>query len=203
MKCRTATLFGGLTGSIVALLPMEASAHPGIHIFPHEGSFMSGVLHPILGADHLVAMVAIGLWAACLEGRAIISVPLAFVSMMIIGAVFGYTGVDLPAADQTIAVSLVVVGILICSLAKLPTILAASVVGAFATFHGYAHGSEIPSVAQPLLYGAGFIVATTGLLALGGAIGLASRRLVPPYVVRGAGAAIGVFGVVMIAGQFA
>jgi urease accessory protein len=203
MKPRMTTLLlGGLFSAGMVLLPAVASAHPG-HAFPNEGSFANGVLHPVLGADHLVAMVAVGLWAAYLGGRALVGVPLAFLGMMTVGAVLGYMGVGLPAADQAIAVSLVVVGILICLLARLPTCVAATIIGAFATFHGYAHGSEIPSLAQPLPYGAGFILATAALLALGSGIWLVSRRFIPAYVIRGAGAAVGIFGIVMFAGQFA
>lgn len=188
-------------GAGAALLPVAAAAHTGVHYFGGDESFVGGFLHPVLGPDHLVAMLAIGLWAAYLGGRALVGVPLAFVGMMIVGAILGATGSFLPAADQTIAVSLVVFGLMICMLAKLPVFVAVALGGLFATFHGYAHGTEIPDLAQPLLYGAGFIFATVLLLGIGVAIGLACRRSVPDLLVRGAGAAVVLFGIVTVIGQ--
>lgn len=194
-------ILGSLLGACAALLPVAASAHPGGHVFGHGESFVSGFLHPIFGTDHLVAMLAIGLWAAYLGGRAVVGVPLAFLGMMIAGSLFGQVGVALPAVDQTIAVSLVVVGLLICLLVKLPAGLAASIVGLFASFHGFAHGVEMPGVAKPMLHGAGFVTATAALLALGGAIGITSRGAVPTAVIRAVGAAVAAFGIVTITGQ--
>jgi urease accessory protein len=202
MKSKLAARVAASTlGAAATLPPVAAQAHTGVHMFEHGDSFLGGLVHPILGPDHLVAMVAIGLWAACLGGRAILGVPLAFVGMMIAGAVLGAAGVFLPAVDQTIAVSLVVFGLMICTLARLPVPMAAVLGGIFAVFHGHAHGAETPDLAQPLLYGAGFIASTLLLLGLGTAIGLVSRRSVPDFVVRSAGAAVALFGIVTVIGQ--
>ena len=184
----------------VALLPSVAAAHTGVHYFGHGDSFVGGFLHPILGADHLLAMVAIGLWAAYLGGSALLVVPLAFVGMMIAGAALGANGFHLPAVDQTIAVSLVVFGLMICTLARLPLGVAAAIVGLFAMFHGYAHGAEMPDLARPLFYGAGFVLATVLLLGLGVVIGRVCRQSIPDLVVRGVGAAVVMFGIVTVIG---
>src|SRR3972149_12032639 len=111
----------------VVLLPTAAAAHTGVHYFSHDESFVSWFLHPILGLDHLVAMMAVGFWAAYVGGRALIVVPLVFVGMMIVGAAFGANGFHLPVADQTIAASLVVFGLMICMLVKLPVGVAAAI----------------------------------------------------------------------------
>jgi urease accessory protein len=184
----------------IALLPNAAAAHTGVHYFGHGDSFVSGFLHPILGLDHLVAMVAIGFWAAYAGGSALVVVPVVFVGMMIVGAALGANGFHLPAADQTIAVSLVVFGLMICMLVKLPAGVAAVIVGLFATFHGYAHGTEIPDLARALPYGAGFVLATVLLLGLGIAIGSAGRRSIPNLAIRGVGAAVMIFGIVTVIG---
>lgn len=184
----------------LALAPNAAAAHTGVHHVAGGSSFVSGFLHPVLGADHLVTMIAIGVWAAYLGGRAVVAVPLAFVAMMIVGAGLAAQGVALPAVENTIAVSLVVFGLLICMLAKWPAGAAAALVGVFAVFHGYAHGAEIPEPAQPLLYGAGFVLASILLLGIGVTVGRVCSRAVPPLVVRGAGAAIALFGLVTVAG---
>lgn len=185
----------------LALLPSAAAAHTGVHHFGHDQSFVSGFLHPIFGPDHLVAMTAIGLWAAYVGGRALVVVPLAFVGMAIVGAVLGNSDVQLPAAEQTIAASLVVFGLMICTLVRLPAGVAAVIVGLFAMFHGYAHGTEIPDVARPLSYGAGFVLGTVALLGLGIATGRVSRRSVPAAAIRTAGAAVVAFGIVTVAGS--
>jgi urease accessory protein len=190
-----------LAGLAVALSPSKAAAHPGAHHLGSGESFFDGFLHPVLGADHLVAMLAIGLWAAYLGGRALVSVPLAFAGMMALGAMLGAGGVPLPGVEQTIAVSLVVFGLMICMLAKLPALLASALVGLFAIFHGYAHGAETPDLAQPLLYGAGFVMATVLLLGAGVAIGETCRRSAPDILVRGAGAAVAVLGIVTVIGH--
>ena len=192
-----------LLGAGLALLPAAALAHPGDHTLGHGDSFVSGFLHPIFGADHLVVMLAIGLWAAYLGGRAVVGVPLAFIGMMIAGSVLSQAGVALPAVEQTIAASIVVFGLLICLLARLPAGPAALLVGLFASFHGFAHGAEMPDVATPFLSGAGFVMATAMLLGLGGAIGFASRGNVPAPFIRAVGAAVMAFGVVTVWAQIA
>lgn len=183
------------------VLPTAAMAHTGVHYIGHGASFTSGFAHPIMGIDHLIGMLAVGVWAAYLGGRGMFLIPLAFVSMMIVGAGLGALGIVLPAVDPAIAASLVVFGLLICLLVKLPVATAVGVAGLFATFHGYAHGTEIPEMARPLLYSAGFIAATTVLLSLGMAIGSLSRRSLPELVVRGAGVAVAAFGLVTVLGH--
>src|SRR5690606_18716488 len=118
------------------------------------------------------------------------------------GALLKGAGVELAVADQAIAASIVVFGLMICMLAKIPIPVAAALVGAFAVFHGHAHGAEIPELARPLLHGAGFIAATVFLLFLGAAFGKICQRSVPNLIVRAAGAAVLAFGIMTVLGYW-
>lgn len=140
------------------LLPMAAQAHPG-----HPGGtagFFTGFGHPLGGLDHTLAMVAVGLWAAQLGGKAVWAVPLAFIAMMAGSAVVGTIGLPIPGIEQGIALSGLILGLLILVAIKLPTGLGMLIVGIFASFHGYVHGSEMPQSASVLSYGFGFVMAT-------------------------------------------
>lgn len=194
LECRASVVVG-----VLALLSDGAAAHSGIHHASGNGSFIAGFLHPILAADHLLAIFAIGFWGAYFSGRAVVAVPLVFVSMMVLGATLGARGVPLPAVENTIAVSIFVFGMLISMLARLQAGQAAAIVGLFAIFHGCAHGAEMPEFAQPLVYGAGFVLASITLLGMGVFIGRYCNRSVPPPIVRVAGAALALFGVVTVA----
>lgn len=131
------------------------------------GGLVSGLLHPVLGLDHLVAMVAVGLWGAVLRQPAIWLLPVAFPVVMALGALLGVIGIEIPGVEIGIAVSAIALGALVLFKLRLPIAAAAAIVSVFAVFHGHAHGTEIPSAINPLAYGVGFVTAT-GLLHLAG-----------------------------------
>ena len=158
-----------------------ALAHPG-----HEAS---GFLHPFTGADHLLAMVGVGLWAALLAGRrpaVAVAVPAAFLVMMTIGAAAGFAGMKLPLAEAAILASVFVIGGLVIGAVRLPLAWAAAVAGLFAVFHGYAHALEAPDVGVGR-YILGFLAATALLQGVGLGLGWAVRRRVGDLGVRALG----------------
>lgn len=178
-------------------VPQTAMAHTEHGI---AGGFASGFFHPILGWDHLVAMVAVGLWGAFLGVPAIWLLPIVFPLVMAFGAALGILGVPLPAVELGIAGSALVLGLLVLFAVRLPLWAAAIIVGAFAIFHGHAHGTELPQAANPFAYGVGFVVAT-GLLHLAGiAFGLLARFPGGVTAVRAGGGVISMVGVAYLAG---
>jgi urease accessory protein len=172
--------------------------------FAHEqagvaGGLASGLLHPLTGIDHLIAMVAVGIWGAQLGAPAIWVLPITFPLMMAFGGVLGVMRIPLPMPEAAIALSALVLGAAVAARLRVPFAIAAVVVGAFAIFHGHAHGSELPSAANPLAYGVGFVVAT-GLLHLCGiAIGTLSRWPAGEQLIRGLGVAIAALGCYFLA----
>ncbi len=148
----------------LALITTQASAHAGSAA--HAG-FGSGFLHPFLGIDHMIAMLAVGLWAARLGGAAIWVLPLVFPLVMALGAGLALAGVALPAVETGIALSGVVLGVIVAFALRAPVSVAASIVGGFAVFHGLAHGAEAPGGISLHGYVAGFLLGT-GLLHLAG-----------------------------------
>ena len=163
------------------------------------GGLVSGLLHPILGFDHLVAMVAVGLWGAQLGRPAIWLLPITFPMVMAIGALAGVGGMPLPLVEYGIALSAVVLGFMITFRIRTEFWIASIIVGAFALFHGHAHGTEVPSAVNPLAYGVGFVI-STGLLHLSGIlIGLLVRWPTGERVVRACGAAVASVGVLSLA----
>lgn len=186
-------LFAGL----LVALPGSALAHTG---HGHVGGLASGLLHPITGLDHVLAMVAVGLLAAHLGGRSLWALPLAFMGTMLIAGAVAVAGLPLPWVEFGILASVLVLGGLIASGRTLPGTLALGLAAVFALFHGYAHGHEMPATASGLIYAAGF-VSTTGLLhATGIALGLALGRFGSAAAVRSAGLAIAVTGVGLVVG---
>jgi urease accessory protein len=190
-----------LVPAVAALL---AIAHPA---FAHEqagvpGGLASGFLHPLSGLDHLIAMVAVGIWGAQLGAPAIWVLPITFPLVMAFGGVLGVLGVPLPFPEMMIALSAVALGLAVALHLRLPFAAAAVVVGIFAIFHGHAHGAELPNAANPLAYGVGFVVAT-GLLHLAG-IGIGTLLRWPAGVglVRGLGAAIAALGIFFLVRSF-
>jgi len=156
--------------------------------------FQAGFLHPITGTDHLVAMVAVGLWGAQLGNPAIWVLPIIFPLVMALGSVLGITGIMVPYPEVIIGLSAVALGIAVALRLRPPLWAAAILVGVFAIFHGYAHGQELPSAADPISYGVGFVTAT-GLLHLCGiVIGASVRWPVGERLVRVSGVAIGCVG---------
>lgn len=188
-----------------ALLVLCATASPALaHVGhgPAEG-LMHGLLHPISGLDHVLAMVAVGLYAAQLGGRALWLVPSAFVGTMIIGGYLGFAGVPLPMVEQVIGLSVVVMGVMIAFGLRLPEFAAMALVGLFALFHGNAHGSEGMGLASFLSYATGFIIATTLLHLSGIMLGLALERCgeIRSRALRGiAGTAGALFGMIVLVG---
>lgn len=158
-----------LSATIAALTAAPASAH----LHPEEhGSFLAGFSHPLFGLDHILAMVAVGLWAAMLGGRAVWIVPSAFVGTMAVGFALAMAGVGLPFVEPAILTSVVVLGLVIAAAIQPPAAAGAILVGAFALFHGHAHGGELgTATAWPYLFG--FAIATALLHAIGTALGLA------------------------------
>ena len=185
--------------AILVLLPGAALAHPG-----HDaGGFAHGVMHPLGGLDHVLAMVAVGLYAALLGGRALWLVPATFVGVMAIGGALGAAGYPLPYTEIGIALSVIVLGLAVALRASLPTLAAMALVGLFAIFHGHAHGAEMPADAAAVSYATGFMLATALLHGAGIAIGLAAGRLAERggwRVAQVAGGAMALAGVALLAG---
>lgn len=179
-------------------VPASAFAHPG-----HDGGdftwdFSAGFAHPLSGWDHLLAMLAVGIWAAQLGGRARWLVPVAFLAAMSAGAVLGRVGGAFSGTEQAIAASVFITGLLVAVSARLPVAVAAGLAGIFALFHGLAHGAEVPLGRNGLLYGAGFLGATSLLLAAGLVLGTFALRKTARWV-NYAGAAIAITGLVFFA----
>ncbi len=164
-----------------------AAAHTEVGV---AGGLLSGFFHPLIGLDHLVAMVAVGLWGAQLGAPGIWVLPICFPTVMAVGGLLGVAGVPLPLTELVIAASALVLGFAVAAALRVPFWAAAIVVGVFAVFHGYAHGLELPGAANPLAYGIGFVVATGMLHALGILIGVLTRWRTGARAVRVLGAAI-------------
>ena len=182
------------------LAPSIAFAHPG---HGETGSLLAGFLHPLSGIDHLLAMTAVGLFAAHLGGRALWAVPSSFVAVMALGGIFGIAGTSLPFAESAIALSVLVFGVAIFSRMTPPVLAAMALVGVFAFFHGYAHGTEMPDGGSALHYGIGFVVATALLHGAGLTLGLSMRRFDEAqrrFAMQACGAAIGIIGVGLVIG---
>ncbi len=174
-----------------------ALAHTGHGM---AGGFVGGVLHPLFGLDHVVAMVAVGLWGAVLGAPGVWLLPVAFPVVMAMGGALGIAGVPLPAVEAGIALSGIVLGLLVAFAVRAPLGIAAVIVGVFAVFHGHAHGTELPAAADPIAYAAGFVIAT-GLLHLAGiAVGLLWGRPRGSWAVRGAGALVAAAGAAFLTG---
>jgi urease accessory protein len=172
-----------------------ALAHVGDH--SHMG-FTEGLLHPFTGVDHVLAMVAVGLWASQLGGRALWLLPLTFPAVMAAGAALGMSGVALPWVEIGIAGSVMVLGAVVALALRPSLAISIPLIGAFALLHGYSHGVELPVGISALGYGAGFVAATLVLHAVGIATGLIAGRLPVRFAARSAGGAIAVLGVVLL-----
>jgi len=164
------------------------------------GGFTSGFTHPLMGPDHIVAMVAVGMWGAFLGSRATWLLPVIFPLVMAIGGALGVAGVPVPAVETGIALSAVVLGVMVAFAARPPLWIAGVIVGIFAIFHGHAHGTELPESANALSFAAGFVIAT-GLLHLCGiAFGLLVKWPWGKWAVRGGGAVIAGVGACFLIG---
>jgi urease accessory protein len=175
-----------------------AFAHVGDH--SHLG-LAAGLAHPFAGLDHMLAMVAVGLWASQLGRPAIWLLPLTFPAVMALGAAFGVGGLVVPWVETGVASSVLVLGIVV-ALALRPSLsVSVSVIALFALLHGYAHGVELPTNASALAYGAGFVTATLVLHLVGIGIGLLAGRVPVRFAARTAGGAIAAVGVVLLVMQ--
>ena len=193
MNLRRGVLAAVAAGA-VALSAEAALAHTGME---HALSFVSGFTHPWSGLDHMLAMVAVGLWAGLNGGRALWAWPVAFVGVMVLGGAAGVAGVPLPMVAPGILGSVIVLGLLVLTAARLPVWAGAALVAPFAVLHGHAHGAELPAEGAAASYFAGFALATAALHALGlGAAYLATGER-GKLIVRGAGALVAVAGVVL------
>ena len=179
----------------VIIMTSPAFAHDGGSI---AGGFAGGFAHPLFGPDHIVAMVAVGLWGAFLGAPAIWLLPVVFPLVMAFGGVIGILGIAIPWVETGIALSAVVLGLMVALGARPPLVIAAVLVGAFAIFHGHAHGAELPAGADAVAYSVGFVVAT-GMLHLAGiAFGGLARWPAGRLAVRAAGGAIAIAGVMFL-----
>lgn len=186
--------------AILALSPTIAFAHTGIG---HPAGFFHGFEHPIGGMDHVLAMVAVGVFAFVLGGRALWQVPLSFVGMMIAGFALGVAQIEVPFVELGIALSSVVIGAAAALGRPMPAALAMGLVGVFAIFHGHAHGAEMPETTAGLTYALGFVIATALLHAAGILAALGVSRIVGRHVktaAQVAGAVFALGGVGILAG---
>ena len=172
----------------LALVPTLAHAHPGHGAA--TGGIGWGLVHPFTGLDHILAMIAVGLWAVQLGKRALWVLPLSFVSAMAAGASLGIGGLSLPFVEPAILASIIVLGALIASATRLPLGASATLVAVAAFFHGQSHGIEMPANASGILTAAGFLIATTMLHASGILAGLMLRGIAQQRIIRAAGVAI-------------
>ena len=176
-------------------------AHDGA-VLPY-GSFMAGLTHPVLGADHFLAMVSVGVVSAQIGGRAIWTVPSTFVTVMALGGVLGMNDVGLGGIEFGIAFSVLALGGAIAADKRLPVAVAMAAVAVFAVFHGYAHGGEMPQVAEPVRYAAGFLIGTAVLHVTGLLIGDISQHYERgKQSLRAAGVIIAVLGCVFFYSAF-
>jgi len=188
------------TAAALTLAPATAFAHGGTG---DAYGFLHGFMHPVGGLDHVLAMVAVGLFAALLGGRALWLVPAAFVAMMGAGGLLGIGGVELPFVEFGIAASVIVFGAAVALRSAAPIAIAIGLAGVFAVFHGHAHGAEMPAGASGLGYAFGFMLATALLHAAGIGLALASGRLTARsgLLARAAGGIVALAGVGMLTGM--
>jgi urease accessory protein len=185
---------------LLALAPTAASAHVGLH---EQRDFLHGFMHPIGGIDHVLAMVAVGLAAALMSGRAIWAVPLSFIAGMAAAGAIGMAGIALPNAEVGIALSVIVFGILVALPVRPTLALMATAVGLFAVCHGYVHGVEMPADSSGLSFGLGFVAAAALLHLLGIGVGtaLTATKAHRGWLVRAGGGAFAVAGLAMLTGR--
>lgn len=184
-------------GVLLTILGLPAEAH--LLNASHAGA-VQGFAHPFSGLDHILAMVAVGLWAAQIGRRALWVLPLAFPLAMAAGGLLGMSGVTVPGIETGIAASVALLGLLIALAAKPQLSVAVGLVALFALFHGHAHGTELPAAASPLLYGLGFVAATAILHLIGLGIGQILKLPQGQLAVRAGGAGIAAAGAFLLLG---
>jgi len=189
------SLFAAVVTLALTGLNSAALAHVGDH---SHMSFAQGLAHPFTGLDHVLAMVAVGLWAAQLGRPAVWLLPATFPAVMAIGAAVGMSGSEMPWVEIGVAGSVVALGAAVAFAYRPSLAASAALIALFALLHGYSHGVELPADASGLIYGAGFVAATLTLHMIGIAIGLLANRIPVRYGARAAGAAIAVTGAVLL-----
>jgi urease accessory protein len=182
--------------SLVAGLTLLASATPALaHVQPDQAQgILTGFSHPVSGLDHVLAMVSVGLWGAQLGPPAVWLLPVTFPMVMAIGGFLGLVGVHVPGVEIGIALSVLLLGLMVALEGKPAFVAAAMLVGAFAIFHGHAHGTELPPGQSGLVYSLGFVIATGALHGLGIAIGVVHRWPLGKVALRLAGVAVALAG---------
>lgn len=176
---------------VLTLLPQAAQAHSSKNL---AGGFMAGFVHPFTGVDHLLAMVSVGLWGAFLGRPLIAALPVIFPAVMALGALLAMIGMPQPPIELGIALSVLVLGVAIAAAWRAPVWLACTIVAVFAVFHGFAHGTEIPSLADPIAYSTGFMLATGSLHLAGIGLGTINSLRGGIVITRGMGAAVALAG---------
>ncbi len=183
----------------LALLGMGGTVQAHTLGLPHM-DFATGLGHPLTGLDHVLVMVAVGLWAAQSGGRALWLVPLTFVLTMAAGGVLGFMGIQLPIVESGIAGSVLTLGVLVALASRLSLAVSMALVGLFAIFHGYAHGAEMAVESSALWFSLGFMLATAILHGAGIGIALVARQGMTARLVRAGGVAIAAGGVLLLVG---
>jgi urease accessory protein len=194
---RPGEILPALAAGAGLLAAPPAWAHDGTGL---AGGFVSGFAHPLSGTDHMLAMVAVGLWGAFLGRPLVYLLPVIFPLVMVVGAVLGMVGTPMAPVEPGIALSVLVLGGCIALAVRAPLIVAAGIVGAFAIFHGYAHGRELPSAADPIGYSVGFVLATGLLHVAGIAFGGLKDRRHGAVALRIAGGLIAAVGAALLTG---
>ena len=182
--------------AVLALVSLQSVALA--HVGAHAQGIGDGLAHPFSGLDHILAMVAVGLWASQMARPAWWALPLTFAAVMALGAVVGFAGVASPWIEIGIAASVTVLGGAIALALRPSLVVGVALVALFALVHGYAHGAELPASASPLAYGIGFVAATLALHAIGLELGRLSKSAAKQLAMRGAGAAIAVAGIALL-----
>ena len=180
-----------LAAAALLLTPGAAQAHI---IQAGAGGFGSGFEHPLTGPDHFLAMFAVGLWGAQMGGRAVWSLPVTFPMIMVVGGILGILNVPLPGVEVGIAISIIALGTAIAVAWNPPEWIALVLIGLFAICHGYAHGSELPTAADPADFAIGFVLATGMIHLLGIGVGLALHKPYGGRIARALGGAVGIAG---------
>jgi urease accessory protein len=182
--------------AFAAALISPALAHTGVG---QTNSFASGIAHPLSGADHILAMVAVGLWGALAGGRAICVWPMAFVATMLAGFAAATLGLQMPFVERAIWSSIIISGLFVAFAVKAPVWLGAVIAGLFAFFHGHAHGTEV-TAASLISYAAGFALTTAALLAAGNGLGLFGESSIGKVALRATGGLTALGGIALMAG---
>ena len=186
---------------VLALLLLLAAVPASAHEQSGQAAgFLTGLKHPVSGLDHVLAMISVGLWGAQLGTPAVWLLPVVFPMVMAFGGFLGLLGVPLPGTEVGIALSALLLGLMVALEARPPVWVAATLVGFFGIFHGYAHGTELPAGENALLYSVGFVMATGCLHGIGIGLGFAHRWAAGRVALRVAGAMVALAGVFFLWG---